>query len=67
MDATITYNEVTALVGINISTLNPRPNSKQIRILCHHFECALQRLPCPETTLHGWKGMVMAKESYTPS
>jgi hypothetical protein len=24
------------------------------------FERALQRLPCPQSTLHGWKGLVMA-------
>ncbi len=64
MDATITYNEVAALVGINIPTLNPCPNFEQIRILCRHFEHALQCLPCPQTILHGWKGMVMAQELY---
>ena len=65
MNATITYNKVAALVGINIPTLNRRPNFKQVRILCCHFEHALQCLPCPQTTLHGWKGMVMAQELYT--
>ncbi len=61
MDANIIYDEVMDLVGINIPTLDQRPNFKQIRILCRHFEHALQHLPCPQTTLHGWKGMVMAQ------
>jgi hypothetical protein len=65
MDAPITCNEVAALVGINILTLNPRPNFERIWILRRHFEHALQCLPCPQTTLHGWKGMVMAQELYT--
>ena len=64
MGATITYDEVAALVGINIPTLNSRPNFEQIWILRRHFEHALKCFPCPQTTLHGWKGMVMARELY---
>jgi hypothetical protein len=64
MDTTIIYDEVVALFEINIPTLDPRPNFEQIRVLRRHFECALQCLPCPQTTLHGWKGMVMAQELY---
>ncbi len=64
MDATITYDEVAALVGINIPTLEPRPNFEQIRKLHRHFEHALQCLPCPQSIQHGWKGMVMARELY---
>jgi hypothetical protein len=64
MDATITYDEVAALVGINISMLEPRPNFEQIRTLHRHYERALQRLPCPQSIQHGLKGMVMARESY---
>jgi hypothetical protein len=64
MDATITYDEVTALFGVNILSLNPRPNFEQIRVLHCHFEGALQCLPSPQSTLHGWKGMVMARELY---
>ncbi len=62
MDATITYDEVTTLVGVNIPLLNPRTNFEQIQVLRCHFERALQHLPCPQSTLHGWKGMVMARE-----
>ena len=29
MDATITYDEVAALVGVNIPTLEPRPNLRE--------------------------------------
>jgi hypothetical protein len=64
MDATVTYNEVAALVGNNIPTLEPRPNSERIRTLRWHFERALQRLPCPQSIQHGWKGMVMARKLY---
>ncbi len=64
MDATITYDEVAALVGINIPTLEPRPNFECIRMLHWHVERALQRLPCPQSVQHGWKGMVMARKLY---
>ncbi len=65
MDATITYDEVAALVGVNIPTLEPRPNFERIRMLRRHLEPALQRLPCPQSVQHGWKGMVMARELYS--
>jgi hypothetical protein len=64
MDATITYDEVATLIKINIPTLEPRPNFKQIWMLRRHFERALQCLPCPQSIQHGWKGMVMACELY---
>ena len=65
MDATITYDEVAALVGVNIPTLEPRPNFERIRALRRHLERCLQRLPCPQSVQHGWKGMVMARELYS--
>ncbi len=64
MDATITYDEVYALVGANVPSLEPRPNFDRIRKLRRHFENALQRLPCPQSIQHGWKGMVMAQNMY---
>jgi hypothetical protein len=65
MDATITYDEVVNLVGVNIRTTNrDRPNFESIRLLHCHFERALQCLPCPQSTLHGWKGLVMTRELY---
>jgi hypothetical protein len=64
MDATIMYDEVAILVGVNIPSLYPRPNFEQIQVLRHHFEQALQCLPCPQSTLHGWKGMVIARDLY---
>ncbi len=64
MDATITYDEVIALVGSNILSLEPRPNFECIRVLRRHFECALQCLPCPQSTQLGWKDLVMARAMY---
>jgi hypothetical protein len=64
MDATITYDEVVNLIGVNILSQNSRPNFESIRLLCCHFKHALQCLPCPQCTLHGWKGLVMARELY---
>jgi hypothetical protein len=64
MGATITYDEVAALVEINIPTLELRPNFERIWTLRWHFERALQCLPCPQSIQHGWKGMMMARELY---
>ncbi len=64
MDVTIAYDEVATLVGVNIPLLNPRQNFERIRVLRHHFKQALQCLPSPQSTLHGWKGMVMVRELY---
>ena len=64
MDATITYDEVAALVGVNIPTLEPRLNFERIRALRRHLERCLQCLPCPQSVQHGWKGMVMARPLY---
>jgi hypothetical protein len=64
MDVAITDDEVTTLIGVNILSLKPCPNFERIQVLRRHFEQVLQRLPCPQSTLHGWKGMVMAQELY---
>ncbi len=64
MDATITYDEVATLVGINIWMLEPRLNFKQIWMLHQYFKRALQRLRCPQSIQHRWKGMVMARKLY---
>jgi hypothetical protein len=63
MDVTISFDEVTTLLGC-IPTLEPRPNFERIRVLRRNFEQALQCLPCPQSTLHGWKSLVMARELY---
>ena len=65
MDATITYDEVAALVRVNIPTLEPHPNFEQIGALRRHLERCLQCLPCPQSVQHRWKGMVMARELYS--
>jgi hypothetical protein len=64
MDTTITYDEVATLIGVNIPLLEPCPTSEKIRALRRHFEQALQRLPCPQSTLHGWKDLIMSRELY---
>jgi hypothetical protein len=64
MDTIITINEVTMLLASLPSLVNVCPNFENIQVLCRHFEQALQHLPCPQSTLHGWKGMVMARELY---
>jgi hypothetical protein len=61
---TISFDEVASLLGV-IPTLEPHLNFERIRVLRQHFERALQSLPCPQSTLHGWKGMMMAQELYT--
>jgi hypothetical protein len=65
MEVTIAYDEVTNLVGVNIPmTKKEHPNFESICLLRHHFKRELQRLPCPQSTLLGWKGLVMAQELY---
>jgi hypothetical protein len=64
MDTTITFDEVATLIGVNIPSLEPRPTFKKIRALCRHFKQALQRLPCPQSTFHRWKGLIMSRELY---
>jgi hypothetical protein len=63
MDVTISFDEVTMLLGC-ILTLELRLNVERIKVLCRHFEQALQCLPCPQSTLHGWEGLVMARQLY---
>ncbi len=62
MDATIAYNEVASLVRVSIPLLDPRPHFDHNRVLRCHFEYTLQHLPCLQSTLNRWKGMVMAQE-----
>ncbi len=64
MDVTITFNNVTALVGPTLPSLAPRPMLESIRVLRRHLECALQNLPCPQSTHLGWKGLVMLHGMY---
>ena len=65
MDNTIAYDEVAALVGVNIPTLEPCPNFERICALRRHLERCLQCLPCPQSVQHRWKGMVMARPLYS--
>jgi hypothetical protein len=65
MDATITYDEVASLVKVNFWMQIGCPDFNSIWLIHRHFECALQHLPRPQNTLHGWKGMVMNRALYT--
>jgi hypothetical protein len=64
MDATITYDDVANLIGVNIPSQNPRLDFDSIWLLRRHFKHALQCLPCLQSTLHGWKVMVMNRALY---
>jgi hypothetical protein len=64
MDATITYNDLAALAGVNIPSSKPRPNFERIRVLRRHLKRALQQLSCPQSTQLGWKGLVMSRAMY---
>jgi hypothetical protein len=64
MDETITYDEVVALLGNSIPSLEPRPKFESIWILCGHFERALQCIPCPQSTQYEWQGLVMSRAMY---
>jgi hypothetical protein len=61
MGVTITYDKVVALLVSNIPLLEPRLNFESICILHCHFKCALQRLPCLQSTQYGWQGLVMSR------
>jgi hypothetical protein len=65
MDANITYNEVSALIGPNIPLLEPRPTFESIWVLHCCFERSLQHLTCPQHNHLGWKGLVMSRGMYT--
>ncbi len=54
MDLTITFDEVTTLVGANLPLLEPCPTFEQIRTLRQHLERALQRHNPPCTGGKGW-------------
>ncbi len=64
MDATIAYDEVAALPGNNIPSLEPHPNFEHIRVLRCHFKQVLQPLPYPQSIQLGWKGFVMLQAMY---
>jgi hypothetical protein len=64
MDVTITFDKVTALIGPTLPSLAPRPTFESIRVLRQHLKCALQNLPCPQSTHLGWKGLVTLRGMY---
>jgi hypothetical protein len=64
MDGTITYDEVAALIGPNIPSLELRLTFESIRVLHCQFECSLQHLPCPQSTHIWWQGLVLSRTMY---
>ena len=64
MNTLFMTKEVTVLLAGLPSLQNIRPNFKNIWVLHCLFEKLLQCLPCPQNTLHGWKGLVMAHPLY---
>jgi hypothetical protein len=64
MNVTITFDKVTALIGPTLPSLAPWPTFESIRVLRQHLKCALQHLPCPQSTHLGWKGLVMSCGMY---
>jgi hypothetical protein len=63
MDSLITYDEVAALIA-NPPSIAPRPNFTNLRNLRHHLQHALKRLSCPQSNIHGWAGLIMARPMY---
>jgi hypothetical protein len=63
MDSIIDYDMVKTLMA-NPPSLDPCPNFFNLRALQTHFTWALKHLPCPQLTVNGWLGAVMAKEMY---
>ncbi len=50
---------------MNPPTIAPCPNFTNMRNLVrHHFQCALQCLSCPQSNIHGWAGLIMARPMY---
>lgn len=63
MDTIITYDEARAVLP-RPPSVSPRPNFTNIRALRAYFVKGLKRLPCPQSTVMGWAGMVMAAVLY---
>ena len=63
MDTVILYNTIKDLVA-NPPSLGNRPNFFNLRALCNHFARALKRIPCPQSTVNGWAGMVLSPAMY---
>jgi hypothetical protein len=58
MDIIIDYNEAAGFLK-NPHSLEPCPNFTNICTLHKHVIKALFQLFCPQSTIHGWSGLVM--------
>jgi hypothetical protein len=63
MDHLITYKEAAGFLK-NPPMLAPRPDFAKIQDLCKHIIVALKQLLCPQSTIHGWSGLVMDPAMY---
>jgi hypothetical protein len=54
----ITFIEVEGFL-MNPPSLVPRPDFTRLRVLRCHMSKALKQLSCPQSSIHGWAGLVM--------
>jgi hypothetical protein len=63
MDHLIMYEEAAEFLK-NPSSLAPLLDFARIHALCKHIVRALKQLVCPQSTIHGWAGLVMDPVMY---
>jgi hypothetical protein len=63
MDQVITYKEAAGFLK-NPLTLVPHPDFAKISALRKHIVGALKQLVCPQSTIHGWSGLVIDPTMY---
>ncbi len=63
MNSLITYDEAAEFLK-NPPSLSPRPDFTKMRVLRKHMVKALKQLLCPQSTVHGWTGMVLSPMMY---
>ena len=63
MDTIILYDTVKGLVAIPPG-LGNRPNFFNLRALRNHFARVLKLIPCPQSAVDGWAGMVLSPAMY---
>jgi hypothetical protein len=63
MDHLITYKEAAGFLK-NPPTLASRLDFAEIQALHKHIVMALKQLVCPQSTIHGWSGLVMDPVMY---
>jgi hypothetical protein len=63
MDCLITFDEAAEFLQ-NPPSLSPRPDFSKLRALRKHMVKVLKQLVCPQSTIHGWSGMVLSPMVY---